>query len=152
MRNTSIFAVLLIAAVAATGCVSSKRGDYYSRDQARQSQTVQHATVHSVRPVVLEGTKSNIGTAAGGVVGGVAGSAIGDGTGQAVAAVLGAIVGGVAGAAAEEAATREQALEIIVSTDDGRTLAIVQGDAGENFQSGERVLLIGSYGNLRVTR
>ena len=75
---------------------------------------VRYATVESTRLVKLEGTKTNIGTVAGGAVGGIAGSTIGSGRGSAVGAVLGAVAGGIAGAAVEEGATRSQGIEITV--------------------------------------
>ncbi|MBU1012605.1 MAG: hypothetical protein KKG99_06345, partial [Bacteroidetes bacterium] len=47
------------------GCVSSKSGDVYSRDQAQKSQTVVAGTVESVKQVIIEGTKTPVGTVAG---------------------------------------------------------------------------------------
>jgi outer membrane lipoprotein SlyB len=65
--------------------------------------------------------------------------------------VLGAVVGGMAGAASEEAITRKPGLEITVRLDSGRMLAVVQEDSGEKFAVGERVRLLESGGQTRVT-
>ena len=113
---------------------------------------VKFATVQSVRFVKLEGTKSQVGTVAGGAVGGIAGSGVGGGRGSAVAAVLGAVAGGMAGAAIEEGVTRSQGVEVTVRLDGGRYMAVVQQDAGENFRPGERVRLVQDGGTMRVTR
>ena len=112
--------VILLAAVSAltalAGCASSNRGDVYSRGEARKEQTVRLATVESVRPVMIEGTKTPIGTVAGGAVGGIAGGGVGHGRGSSIAGVLGAVGGGLAGSAIEEGVTRKQGVEITVQT------------------------------------
>lgn len=144
--------LLLIAAALLAGCASSKSGDVYSRDQARREQTIRMGIVESVRPVTMEGTKSAVGPMAGAAVGGIAGSTLGHGKGSAVTAVIGAVAGGLAGAAIEEGVTRRQALEITVKLDNGQFLAIVQeGDATE-FRPGDRVRLLSTGGETRVTR
>lgn len=144
--------LILIAVVLLAGCASSKSGDVYSRDQARREQTVRMGLVESVREVLVEGTKSPVGTMAGAAVGGIAGSTLGHGKGSALTAVIGAVAGGLAGAAIEEGVTRRQALEITVKLDNGQFLAIVQeGDAAE-FRPGDRVRLLSTGGETRVTR
>jgi outer membrane lipoprotein SlyB len=145
------FALLWAALLA--GCVGSKAGDVYSRDQARTEQSVRLGTIESVREVQIEGTKSGIGAVAGGVTGGIAASTIGHGTGSAVAAAVGAIAGGLAGAAAEEGITKNSGLELVVKLDNGQTLAVVQAvDANTTFQPGDRVRLLSGQGVTRVSR
>lgn len=146
-----VFAVLLVPALLA-GCASGLGSGDYERKEARRVYEVKMGVVESVRTVKLEGTDSNVGTVAGGIVGGVAGSGVGGGKGSAVGAVLGAVAGGVAGKAVEEVATRKTALEIVVRLDSGRTIAIVQEDAGEAFARGDRVRILESGGQARVTK
>lgn len=140
------FSALLLA-----GCASGLGGDDYVRQDARRVYEVKMGTVEGVRNVRIEGTKSGVGTATGAVVGGVAGSNIGQGKGAIVGAVLGAVAGGVAGKAIEEQATKTNGLEITVRLDSGRTIAIVQEDTGEGFRVGDRVRLLESGGEARVT-
>lgn len=150
MRTLHIFGALLLAAFLA-GCASSNSGSVYSRDEARKTQTVRMGVVESVRTVRLEGTKSPVGTVAGGAVGGIAGSSIGGGgRTSAVGAVLGAVVGGLAGSAAEEGLTRKDGLEITVKLDSGTMLAVVQ-EADVQFAPGDRVRLLESGGTTRVS-
>ena len=149
MRTTQIFAVSLLSIFLAA-CASSNSGSVYSRDEARKVQTVKTGIVESVRQVKLEGTKSPVGTVAGGAIGGIAGSSVGDGKGSAIAAVIGAVVGGIAGAAAEEGITRKDGLEITVKLDGGGLVAIVQ-EADEVFNAGDKVRLIESGGTTRVS-
>ena len=150
-----IFTRMAIAgAIAATafisGCASSSSGSVYSGGQARQEQTVRMGVVESVRQVTIEGSKSGVGTIAGGVVGGVAGSNIGGGKGSTIGTILGAVAGGVAGSAIEQGTTKKQGLEITVKLDNGELRAIIQ-DADESFRPGERVRLLSGSGVTRVT-
>ena len=149
MKNLSLLIALLATSMILSGCPQSLSGGAYSRGQARQEQNVRNGTVESVRPVTIEGTKTPIGTVAGGAVGGVAGSTIGSGKGSAVGAIIGAVAGGIAGSVAEEALTRKQGLEIIVKLDSGNTVAITQ-EADEQFRPGERVRIISGGGVSRV--
>lgn len=149
MRITRLLAIGLLSGLIAA-CASSNSGSVYSRDEARKVQTVKTGVVESVRQVKLEGTKSPVGTIAGGAVGGIAGSSIGHGKGSAIAAVVGAVAGGLAGSAAEEAITRKDGVEITVKLDGGGLIAIVQ-EADEVFKAGEKVRILESGGESRVS-
>jgi len=149
MKMTRLFAVSLIALLLGA-CASSNSGSVYSRDDARKVQTVRTGIVESVRQVKLEGTKTPIGTVAGGAVGGIAGSSVGSGRGGAIAAVIGALVGGLVGSAAEEGFSRKDGLEITVKLDGGSLVSVVQ-EADEVFNAGDKVRLLESGGATRVT-
>ncbi len=142
---------LLPLAALSAGCASGLGSGDYERREARRVYEVQMGVVEKVRSVRIEGTASGVGAAAGAAVGGIAGSSVGGGKGQAVGAVVGAVAGGVAGAAAEEVLTRKPGLEITVRLDSGRTIAVVQEDTGERFAVGDRVRILQSGGQARVT-
>ncbi|MFP4251227.1 MAG: glycine zipper 2TM domain-containing protein [Guyparkeria sp.] len=146
---------LVLAAVGVaflSGCASSLSSGAYSRDSARQMQTVYYGTIDSVRTVQIEGTKTPVGTGAGAITGGILGNQVGGGSGRALATVGGALLGGMAGSAAEEGLTRQPGYEITVRLDNGRTVSIVQA-ADVSFQPGERVRVIEARdGTTRVTR
>lgn len=145
--------LIIVSAITATlaACATSNSGEVYSREDARKVQTVRMGVVESIRQVKLEGTKSPIGTVAGAAVGGIAGSAVGGNDKvSAIAAVIGAVAGGIAGAAIEEGTTRTDGIEITVKLDSGALIAIVQ-EATDQFTPGERVRLIESNGNTRVS-
>ncbi|MDP2834700.1 MAG: hypothetical protein Q8Q28_15645 [Pseudomonadota bacterium] len=142
---------LFLIPVALAGCASGKGSDDYERAETRRMYEVKMGVVESVRAVKLEGTGSGVGAAAGAAVGGIAGSGAGHGKGSAVGAVIGAVIGGIGGAAAEEGITRKAGQEIIVRLDSGRTIAVVQEDTGEKFAQGDRVRLLESGGQARVT-
>jgi outer membrane lipoprotein SlyB len=155
MHNPPLLPLALLAAASLPlgGCAAHLGGNDYARAEARQSLSIRFATVDSVRPVKLEGTKTPIGATAGAVTGGVVGHSLGHrGISSTIGAALGAIAGGVGGAAVEEAVTRQEGVEITVQLENGEYLAIVQADEGENFQRGERVRLVGSGRATRVAR
>ena len=131
-------------------CASSNSGSVYKRDDARKVQTVKTGVVESVRTVRLEGTKSPVGTVAGGAIGGIAGSSVGSGRGSALAAIVGALAGGLVGAAAEEGITRKDGIEITVKLDGGGLIAIVQ-EADEQFNPGDSVRIVENGETSRVT-
>lgn len=149
MQYVKFFSVML-ASLVLIACASSNSGSVYKREDARKVQTVKTGIVESVRQVKLEGTKSPVGTVAGGAIGGIAGSSIGGGRGSAIAAVIGAVAGGLAGSAAEEVVTRKDGIEITVKLDGGGLIAIVQ-EADETFQLGERVRIVENGETSRVT-
>ena len=150
--KTAFLVSVLGLTVVVTGCASSKGGDVYSREDARRPMSVRMATIEGLRAVKLEGTKSAVGTGAGAIVGGIAGSGVArDAKGQAIGAVLGAVVGGIAGALTEERSSREEAIEFTVRTEDGKLLAYVQGGDINEFKVGERVRLLGTGSETRVS-
>ncbi|MBL8251654.1 MAG: glycine zipper 2TM domain-containing protein [Candidatus Competibacter sp.] len=150
MKKMTVTALVLVSALVAGGCASSMSGEVYSRGQAREAQDVRLGYVESVRSVLIEGTKSGVGTLGGAALGGIAGSNIGKGKGQVAGAVGGAIVGGLAGSAIEENVTRQPGLEITVRLDGGRMLAVTQA-ADQSFRPGDRVRVLTSYdGTARV--
>ena len=149
MKVSKLLFVALISILLAA-CASSNSGSVYKRDDARKVQTVKTGVVESVRTVKLEGTKSPVGTVAGGAVGGIAGSTIGHGRGSAIAAVIGAVAGGIAGSAVEEVVTRKDGLEITVKLDGGGMIAIVQ-EADEEFHPGDKVRIVENADTSRVT-
>jgi len=142
----------LAAALLVTGCQSNLGADSYSREEARQVQTVRLGTIVALRPVNIEGTKSPVGAAAGTAIGGIGGSGIGGGRGSLVMAVIGAVAGGLLGAAAEEGLTRVHGVEITVREDDGHVRAYVQQvEENEVFHVGDRVRINSVGGTSRVT-
>ncbi|MBU1195632.1 MAG: glycine zipper 2TM domain-containing protein [Proteobacteria bacterium] len=151
-NSVVVFCLMAMVSIFVSGCASSRSGQVYSRDEARQVQTVETGIVESVKQVLIEGTKTPVGTAAGGVAGGVLGSTVGSGSGRTLATVFGALAGAAAGTVAEEGITRKQGLEIVVKKDDGQTIVVVQ-EADMVINPGDRVRIItSSQGATRVSK
>lgn len=142
---------LPLLALSLAGCAGGLGSGDYERKEARRAYEVKMGVVERVRSVNLEGSQSGVGAVTGGVVGGVLGSEVGEGKGKAVATVLGAVVGAIAGSAAEQGLTKKPGLEITVRLDNGRTFAVVQEDTGEHFRVGDRVRVLESGMQIRVS-
>ena len=144
--------LLALAVMASLAACSTTSPDVIQRGDAQRMSQVQDATVLTVRPVVVEGNQSGVGSVSGAVVGGVAGSSVG-GRREAVAVgVIGAVAGAVLGNALERAGTREDALEILVQLRNGERRAIVQAKGTETFNPGDAVILVTTGGKTRVSR
>ncbi len=151
MKKMHAVAAAIAATLVLSACAPGQGANIYSRSQARTEQSVRMGTVEGVRVVRLEGTRTPIGTIAGGVVGGIAGSTVGQGRGSSIAAVIGALAGGLAGSALEEGVTRKEGVEVTVRLDNGNMIAITQ-EADEKFAPGDRVRVLAGGGVSRVTR
>lgn len=152
LRGLGAALLLSLSAGLVTGCASSLTGGSYERSEARGAMAVRFGEVTTVRPVQLEGSKSQVGTLSGAAIGGIAGSSVGSGKGSAIGAVIGAVAGGIAGSAIESGATKRPGVEVTVRLDNGQYLAVVQEDGGEGFRAGERVRILDGGGNTRVAR
>lgn len=151
MKPTQI--ILISALTLLLGaCASSNSGTVYKRGQVQSAQEVQLGTVVMLHEVLIEGTKTNIGTAAGAAVGTIAARNRRNSIGGQIAGVIGAVIGGMAGAAAEEAITRKKGLELTVELDNGRTISVVQ-EADQDIAVNDRVrVLTNDDGSVRVIR
>ena len=143
---------LMIALAATLAACSTTSPDVISRNDAQRLSTVVDATVLSVRPVVVDGSQSGGGGAAGAVVGGIAGASVGGRRESMVVGVLGAVAGAVAGNAIERASTREESLEILLQLKNGERRSVVQAKGTEDFKPGEAVILVTTGAKVRVTR
>ncbi|MCB1615435.1 MAG: glycine zipper 2TM domain-containing protein [Pseudomonadales bacterium] len=149
----SLLGLVLSAALFIAGCASSLEGDTYQRNDALTSMQVQEGTVIAVKPVVIEGSRSVAGQAAGAVIGGVSGHAVGGGSGQNLATAVGAVAGSVLGQMTEERLTRAQGLELLVRLNNGETIAVIQESDDLNaFFVGDAVRVISGNGKVRVSR
>ncbi|AMD01744.1 glycine zipper 2TM domain-containing protein [Halomonas chromatireducens] len=146
--------VLALGALTLAGCANTAPmgGDVYRGSQAQTSQTVTFGTITALRQVQIQADSrlgGAIGTGGGAVVGGLLGSQVGGGSGRQLATVAGALGGAVAGTAVEESANRVRAWEMEIRRDDGQNIVVVQ-KADRQFQTGQRVRMIGSGANVSV--
>lgn len=152
MKQFTLILLLTALVLGGSACTSTLTGDVYSRSEARQEQRVEYGQIESIRPVVIEGTRTPIGAASGAAVGGIAGSTVGGGKGSDIATVVGAVAGGLAGAAVEDAATRRQGVELTVRLSDNAVIAVVQEVSPHtSFRVGDRVRVLTLKGVTRVT-
>lgn len=144
--------LLIAATVLALAACSTSSPDVIQRGEAQRLSQVQDATVLSVRPVTIDGSQSGTGGLTGGVLGGIAGSSRSSGRESVAIGVVGAVAGAVIGNAVERAATKEDAVEVLVQLRNGERRAIVQAKGNETLSAGEPVILVTTGGKTRVTR
>jgi outer membrane lipoprotein SlyB len=145
---------LALGVLTLAGCANTAPfgGDVYRGSQAQTSQTVTYGTIIALRQVQIQAdsrTGGILGTGGGAVIGGLLGNQVGGGSGRTLATAAGAIAGSVAGSNIEESANRVAAWEMEIRQDNGREVVVVQ-KADRDFQTGQRVRLIGSGASVRV--
>lgn len=141
-----VFAFIACVPLAVAGCASTG-GKSYTRDEARQVQTVQRGVILSIEEVTIEQDASIVGTGIGGVLGGVIGSTMGGGKGRILTTAGGAAVGAVLGALGEKAVRTEQAYEFMIELENGGgTISVVQAIDG-TYAVGDHVRVLRSSGN-----
>ncbi|OQY19594.1 MAG: hypothetical protein B6I36_03705 [Desulfobacteraceae bacterium 4572_35.1] len=142
--------LLLSSIVLLAGCASHS-GDVYRHSQVQRQLSVYFGTVLAVDNVTLEGSKTGLGTVAGGVIGGIAGNTIGGGHGRALATAVGAIGGALVGTGVEKGVTTKNGLELTVELDSGEVIAVVQA-ADDYYAVGDRVRIIRGPGGVTRVR
>ena len=151
-RMNSKFLLCLPVIVLFSSCAQdSMNGSTFSRDEARQAQSVNPGRITSIRNVKIEGGNT-AGTVIGGLAGGALGSNIGGGrTSNTAGAIGGALVGGAVGSHAQQRMQSRNGIEITVRLDSGRSVAVVQEiSANEQFSVGDRVRVLSSGSRDRV--
>ncbi|SBW03254.1 Rickettsia surface antigen [uncultured delta proteobacterium] len=147
MIRKSAVPVFILAALLALGGCATTGGKSYSKEEARQVQTVQRGVIVSISEVSIEQDASIVGTGIGGVLGGVVGSTMGGGKGRILTTAGGAAIGAVLGALGEKAVRTEKAYEFMIDLENnGGTISIVQAIDGD-YAVGDRVRILRSSGN-----
>lgn len=152
--STKMVAVVGLLSVVACSVPTQQTGTSYSRDEARAIQEVQLGKIIDARAVMIEGTKTGIGSMVGGAVGAIAGAGVDDGRTGEVAAVIVGTAAAVLGAKAESAMTKAQGMEYTIQLDHGEVISVVQA-VDPNLtalMAGDRVKLLSSGSNFRVSK
>jgi outer membrane lipoprotein SlyB len=108
--------------------------------------------VISVRNVDIRPGQTHLGMATGAALGALGGSRIGGGTAANVAGGIGGAVAGGALGSAIQGSQNTRGIEVTVTLDSGQTIAIVQPGDIRDFRQGDRVRVVGTSDNARVTR
>lgn len=134
--------IACLAVLLVTACTMTPGPNSFTPQEAMSMGQVTPATILEVRAVKIQPNAStgSAGSLAGAVVGGVAGHSVGGGHGQALMTIGGVILGSILGQHAENAASAQDALQVIMQTQDGRTISVVQ-PMGINLYKGQAVWL-----------
>jgi outer membrane lipoprotein SlyB len=124
----------------------------FTRNEAMRAQPVAFGRVVAVRYVDIRPGQTRLGTATGAALGAIAGSQLGGGTASNVAGGIGgAVAGGMLGSAIQGSQVT-RGVEVTVTLESGQTVAVVQPGEARDFRVGDRVRVVGTADNARVTR
>lgn len=130
----SVF-VMLLAVLMFSACTTVNQRGTVGQAQAYN---VHYGKIVSIHEVSVDNpTEQTVGGIAGGAAGAAIGNAFGHGSGNTIATVLGGAIGAIGGAAVGSQ-INGKALEIIVETDQGLTLSVVERPDAD-FHIGQRV-------------
>lgn len=150
MRPALGLIALSLCLVGATACETQHHPSSFSSADAMRAQPVVFGDVVSVRQVDIRPGQTRLGSTTGAALGALAGSQLGSGAAANVAGGIGgAVIGGAAGGAVQGSQVT-RGIEVSVTMDDGRTVAIIQPGDPRDFRVGDRVRVIGTADNARV--
>lgn len=131
MKKSVSLALLVVTALSFTSCARQLSSNVYSEGTVGEACKTYPGVIISAREVTVEGGDSlgdnTAGIIGGGIGGAVLGSMVGKGSGNTLATLAGAGLGAVGGAYAEKALKSQQAMEYVVSLENGEAKTVVQG-------------------------
>ena len=148
MNKNILISIMLLTV---TGCVNYKlTPDVVSRSDAQKQQYVVLGTVKDITAVTIEGDRE-AGAVAGAIIGGVAGKNVTDSeTESDIASLVGGLVGSAVGSEIGSNLTKKDGVELLIETDVGRLISIIQEASSINYSVNQRVRIIKRNGKSRV--
>ena len=148
MNKNIALSLLLLGVVS---CVNySLTPDVVSRSDAQKQQYVVLGTIIDITTVTIEGDRE-AGAIAGALIGGVAGKNVTDSeTESDIASLVGGLVGSAIGSEVGSGLTKKDGVELLIETDAGRLISIIQEISSYNYTKNQRVRIIKRNGKSRV--
>ena len=143
---------LLISLIFITSsCVnSSLQPDVVSRSDAQKQQYVVFGTIKDISMVTIEGDRE-VGAAAGAAIGAAVGKNTTDSEPESdIAAVVGGLVGSAIGSEIGSAITKKDGVELLIETESGSFVSIIQESGSFSYTTGQKVRIIKRNGKSRV--
>ena len=120
------------------------------KSDAQKEQYVVIGTIVDLNNVVIEGDRET-GAAAGALIGGAVGKEVTDSEPESnIAAVIGGLLGSAVGAEIGSNLTKKEGIEILIETNSGRMVSIIQEVGRYNFKVNQKVRIIKRNGKSRV--
>ena len=147
MKNFLLIAVIFIT----SSCVNnSLQPDVVFRSDAQKQQYVVFGTIMDVSIVTIEGDRE-VGAAAGAAIGAAVGRNTTDSEPESdIATVLGGLVGSAIGSEIGSAVTKKDGVELLIETESGSFISIIQEVGNFSFNTGQKVRIIKRNGKSRV--
>ncbi len=128
----------------------SYQPDVVSKSDLQKQQYVVLGSIIDITKVTIEGDRE-VGAAAGALIGGAAGQGVTDSEPESdIAAIIGGLVGSAVGAEVGSNLTKKDGVELLIKTDAGRLVSIIQEVSKYNFKINQKVQIIKRNGKSRV--
>ena len=149
MKNQYFY--LFIALISTVGCVNTEyKPDVVSRSDAQKQSYVIVGNIIDINKVTIEGDRV-VGAAAGALIGGVAGKGVTDSDIESdIASLIGGLVGSAIGSSVGSSMTKKDAIELLIETEAGKMISIIQEVSSYNFEKNQKVRIIKRSGKSRV--
>ncbi len=120
------------------------------KSDAQKQQYVVIGTIIDLNDVVIEGERET-GAAAGALIGGSVGKEVTDSEPESdIATVVGGLLGSAIGAEIGSNLTKKEGIEILIETNGGRMVSIIQEVGKYNYNVNQKVRIIKRNGKSRV--
>ncbi len=149
MKNNIL--VIVTAGILVTSCVNiSQQPNVVSRSDVQKQQMITLGTIIDITNVTIEGDR-RLGAVTGAAIGGVAGKNVTDSeTESDIASVIGALAGSAIGANLGSSMTKKNGVELLIETNSGRLVSIIQEVSDIRFEKNQKVRIIKRNGKSRV--
>ena len=128
----------------------SYQPDVVSKSDVQKQQYVVLGSILQITKVTIEGDRET-GVAAGALIGGAAGQSVTDSEPESdIGAIIGGLVGSKVGAEVGSKLTKKDAVELLIRTDSGKLVSIIQEVSKYNFEINQKVQIIKRNGKSRV--
>ena len=147
MKNFLLIVIIFIT----SSCVNnSLQPDVVSRSDAQKQQYVVFGIIRDTTKVTIEGDRE-VGAAAGAAIGAVVGKNTTDSEPESdISSVLGGLVGSAIGSEIGSKVTKKDGIELLIETDTGSFVSIIQEIGSYSFFDGQKVRIIKRNGKSRV--
>tara|TARA_E500000178_G_scaffold150441_1_gene150181 strand:- start:2343 stop:2804 length:462 start_codon:yes stop_codon:yes gene_type:complete len=145
------YITLLIGIFIVSSCINtSLQPDVVSRSDVQKQQYVVFGVVSEVTNVTIEGDRE-LGAGAGLVIGGAIGKDSTDSElGSDIATVVGGLIGSAIGSEVGSAISKKEGVELLIETNSGNFISIIQEVSKFTFSKGQKVQIIKRNGKSRV--
>ena len=124
--------------------------DVVRKSDVQKQQYVVLGSILEITKVTIEGDRE-AGAVAGALIGGAAGQSITDSEPESdIASIVGGLVGSAAGAEIGSNLTKKEGLELLIKTDNGKLISIIQEVSKYDFKINQKVQIIKRNGKSRV--
>ena len=143
--------LLFLSVVLTSSCVNnSLQPDVVNRSDALKEQYVVFGTISDVTKVTIEGDRE-AGAVAGLAIGGVAGKNTTDSEFESdIATLVGGLIGSKIGSEIGSAVSKKEGVELLIETETGRFISIIQEVSDFSYSKGQKVRIIKRNGKSRV--